>query len=117
MSITRDVFLAAPKRRYTEVSLPVAGIKVKIQSLTESEKSEFEASLFDANGKKIRGRSIDSRARLIALCLVDDAGERLLYPGDEQAVMQMDSADTGALWSAIWDHLEPAAKIEELAKN
>jgi len=114
----RDAFLSSStKRRYREVTLPVCGEIVRIQSLSEREKSEFEAEFYDANGKKIRGRTLDSRARLIMLAVVDDAGERLLMPGDEQSVMQMDSADTGALWEAIWDHIESKTKIEELAKN
>ena len=117
MAANREAFLAGGKRRYRDVALPVAGVTVRIQSLTELEKAQFEAEFYDTNGKKIRGRTLDSRARLIMLSLVDDAGEKLLAPGDETSVMQMDSADTGALWEAIWDHIEPKVKVEDLAKN
>ena len=61
----------------------------------------------------------DAKARLICLCAVDDAGAQLLKAGDEQAVLQMDSADTAALYDSCWDHVGFAVKksTENDAKN
>lgn len=102
---TRELFLAQPKPRYTEFTLPVAGLTVRMRSLSELERTQYENSRFGRDGKLIPGRLEDAKSRLICLCLVDDAGGQLLKAGDEQAVLQMDAADTGALYDACWDHV------------
>lgn len=105
MSVTREIFLRKPEARYREVSLPACGLTVRIRSLTEAEKTNYERALYDKKGEQIPGRLKDSRARLICLCLVDDEGKQLLLPGDEQDVLELDSADTSALWDACWEHV------------
>ena len=62
---TRDQFLSANKRRFRDVTLPISGVTVRVRSLTELEKSEFEQANYDKSGNRIRGRLIDSKARLI----------------------------------------------------
>jgi hypothetical protein len=113
------VFLRGSARRYTKCTLPTSGIECRLQSLSELERSEFEAANFDRDGNRINGRFKTAKARLICLCLVDEDGKPLLLPGDEQAVMQMDSADTSALWDACWKHIgyDVKASIEDDAKN
>ena len=105
MSVTREIFLRKSAPRYRDVALPAAGITVRIRSLSELEKTEYERAMFDKHGERIPGKVKDSRARLIFLCLVDDTGKQLLLPGDEQDILDMDSADTSALWDACWDHI------------
>lgn len=118
MTATRDALLATRKRRYATVPLPVCGLIVRIQSLTELERSEYEAAYLDNEGRRIRGRIIDAKARLIMACAVDDDGHALFLPGDERDILAMDSADTGALWDACWNHVGFAkADAEALAKN
>jgi hypothetical protein len=116
---TRELFLAPPKPRYTDFPLPVSNLTVRIRSLTELERTQFENSRYGRDGKLIPGRLEDTKARLICLCLVDAAGGQLLKTGDEQAVLQMDSADTGALYDACWDHVGFAVKRnpDDDAKN
>jgi hypothetical protein len=119
MAVNRDGFLSTlGKRRYRDVTLPTSGVTVRVQSLMEAEKSDFEAANYDNKGQRIRGRFVDSRARLIVLCLVDDAGERLLKPGDEADVMRMDASDSQYLWDVLWDHVGMNPKdLEDEAKN
>jgi hypothetical protein len=116
---TRDIFLSGNKRRYKTVTLPTSGVECRIQSMTEHERSEFEAANFDKDGNRINGRIKSAKGRLICLCLVDDDGKPLLLPGDEQSIMEMDSADTTALWDECWNHIgyaKPVA-VEDQAKN
>jgi hypothetical protein len=105
VSVTREQFLSPKPPRYMDTTLPVSGLTVRIRSLTELERTQFENSRFGRDGKLIPGRIEDSKARLICLCLVDDDGKQLLKAGDEQAVLSLDSADTGALYDACWEHV------------
>lgn len=116
---TRESFLRPFSPRYTTVDLPVCGLTVRIRSLTELERTQYENSRYSRDGKLIPGRLEDAKARLICLCAVDDSGAQLLKAGDEQAVLQMDSADTAALYDACWDHVGFAIKksVENDAKN
>lgn len=102
---TREIFLRKPTRRYRDVDLPASKITVRIQSLSELEKTEYERSIFDKNGERIPGRIRDSKARLICLCLVNEDGTPMMLPGDEQDVLELDSADTSTLWDACWEHI------------
>lgn len=103
---TRDTFLRPCQRRYVEVALPIAGATVRIQSLTELERTTFENSRFGRDGRILPGRLEDSKARLICLCAVDADGKPLLKPGDERHIMDnMDSADSAFLYDACWEHV------------
>ena len=114
---SRDAFLGANKRRFRDVVLPVSGLTVRVRSLTEWELSEFQQANYDKNGNRLKGRLVDSKARLITLSTVNESGEPLFLPGDEQAILDIDSADTTYLWDQIWEHLGGAKPIEETAKN
>ena len=105
MTATRDQFLAQKQPRYRSITLPTTGLEVRIRSLMELEKTQYENSRFGRDGKLIPGRLEDSKARLICLCLVDDNGNQLLKAGDEQSVLGLDAADTSHLYDECWDHV------------
>ena len=110
-----------PQRRYKELNLPVRGCKVRIQSLTEWEVSEYQAVMVSSRGGAtayIRGRLVDASRRLIVLCLVDGAGNRILNKSHVELLADWDAADATFLYT------ECAAfcginreDIEDLAKN
>lgn len=114
---TRDQFLSAGKRRFKDVTLPISGLTVRIRSLSELEFSEFQQANYDKAGNRIKGRIVDARARLACLCVCDAAGNPIFLPGDEQELMQFDSADMAHLWEQIWAHIGAPPNIEETAKN
>lgn len=94
---SRELFLAPAKRRYVEVFLSVAQIWVRIRSLFEGEKEAYEAGLLNAKGDVTKDTVLNARRRLIAMCLVDADGERLLSDADVEAMKQLDPADMAAL--------------------
>lgn len=119
--MNREQFLAAGKsRRYDVVrDVPQLG-DVRIRSLTEREKSEFEQRQLTRDGAKLSRaeRLVRSRAALVACCVVDDAGERLLQDDDVDTLLGMDGLITQRLYDAIVVHVGYAkADIEALAKN
>ena len=117
---TRETFLRPAQRRHREVTLPTTGETVRLQSLTELERTTYENSRFGRDGKLLPGRLEDGKARLICLCVVDADGKPLLKPGDERIILEnMDSADSAFLYDVCWDHVGFSAtvKVETEAKN
>lgn len=112
--------LGRAKRRYTTVD--VFGLKFRIQSLTEGERSRLEASaLNEATGRPYRDGIERTRRLGIALALVDGNGNRLYSEEQAEELADVDSAYTERLWEAINQHcdlkLATAEEIGELAKN
>lgn len=124
---SRQTFLAGCQRRYSTELLPVSGVTVRFQSLSEGEMSAYEMAEFkrDIDGNLLRdefGRLVrdeeaisDSRGRLIVKCLVDAEGNRLLTDSDIEQVRLLDSEDTMHLYSVLRKHC--GIDKREKAKN
>lgn len=100
---TRDILLRAPVRRFKLVDIPGWG-KFRVRSLTELERSRFEASIRDKNGNVSPTKLIDLKCRLIVLCVVDADGNQLLTNGDIDQLRQQDSRYTNQLVTEIQSH-------------
>lgn len=116
--LSRDEFLAPAKRRYRNVSLPVRGGEVRIQSLFEHEKEAYEATLLDKTGETSLKGLRQARRRLVCLCLVDADGNRLLSEADSESLKLLDGADIAALQAACQEWVGfRSGDIESLVKN
>ena len=114
---TRDTILAPLKRRFTEIAIPNWG-KFRLRSLTELERSRFEASIRDKKGQVSNAKLIDLKCRLIVLCVVDGNGDPLLGNSDIDQLRQQDSKATNALVEAIQSHCGISdSDLEDLEKN
>jgi hypothetical protein len=89
-----------------------------VRSLSEQEKTDFEASVFAADGKWSLSKVRKQRRKLLMMCLVDDKRDLLLRPGDEAALAEVDGAITSRLYDAAREHAGfEDGEIEALAKN
>lgn len=114
---TRDQILCAGKRRFREVEVPGWGA-FRIRSMTELERSRFEASILDKKGQVASGKLVDQKCRLIVLCVVDENGDPLLTNNDIDTLRQVDSAFTNKLVEAIQEHCGFSDRDwEEITKN
>jgi hypothetical protein len=114
---TRDAILARKPRRVKTVDVPGWG-KFRIRSLTELERSRFEATIRDKNGQVSSSKMIDLKCRLIVLCVVDENGDPLLQNSDIEELRQQDSKLTNALVEEIQSHCGYSdADLEDLEKN
>jgi hypothetical protein len=108
MGANRESFLRSisSQRRYREVNLPQQGVSVRIQSLTERDRSRYELFSTAADGRYDRILNMSARRFLIALCLVDDDGKRLMGDSDEELIQlaDMDAGDAGILFDACRKH-------------
>ena len=117
---SEQLFAVADRpRRFKEFPLPVSGLTVRIRSLREDEVSDYQAELVAKSGRGFQpARLKDANRRLIALCLVDAAGNRLLANGDTAKLAKLDYADAGALYDECAGHAGINREdIETIVKN
>ena len=121
-----DLFGSKKKRRYRggdvdpgdRLVLPVEGKRVRIRSLTEGEFTAYDNAIVGTRGQLRAERLQDAARRLIVLCLVDAAGNRLLGPGHVARLKGWDSADVQYLYRECVAHVGSSTEdIEETIKN
>lgn len=119
LASVEQLFSGKLKRRYKVVELPVSEHKVRIQSLSESEVSEYQAATVASSGMGLRRERLkDSNRRLIVLCLVDQAGNRILGKSHIAKLAEWDGADAGFLYNECVTHCGlNRDDIEDLVKN
>jgi hypothetical protein len=126
MFASLDSLLSQTSRRYRDVDVPGVGT-FRIRSLTESEKTDdYESGFVDAKGKHKRGSLVQAKRRLIALCLVDAAGELLVPPAKLdhfcEQLRKVDGLATGLLYNACMEHVgysdaDVEGLVDEAKKN
>lgn len=116
---TAEQLFAPYKRRYKELTLPVSGHDVRIQSLTERELSAFQTGAMSKTGNANLSRIESANRRLIVLCLVDGAGNRILNAKTALGKLEdWDSMDTNYLSTECSSFVGlKADEIEGLVKN
>lgn len=116
-----ELFTGKPlKRRYDSFTMPVCGKKVRVQSLSEAELAHYQAESFAGDGRTIKRSMMHSaNGRLIILCVVDAAGNRILNKSHLQRIAHdWDGADTAALYDFCADHCGITRQgVDALAKN
>lgn len=102
--LDRAAFLAKKDRRYTTVDLPTGGT-LRLQSLTERERSGYEAWMLNKKGDGADPKKlVEFKRKMVVLCAVDAEGKRLLNDSDMDAMAHMDSADIDAACTAARKH-------------
>lgn len=114
----RDAILAAPDMATEEVYVPEWDATVRIKTLTGAERDYFESSIIRRNGKVVSQNLQNVRARLCALCIVDEAGQRIFGEEDEYALGRKSGAALERIFAAA-QRLNGLRDedVEETAKN
>lgn len=119
--LTKTDLLTEAERRYDEFPVMIRGEKktCRIQSLTEKERSDYEAATEVAKSKETKAeRTRDMKRRLIVLCVVDENNRPLLSMADIHALEKVDSQITSTIFNKCVDHVGfTDSDIEELAGN
>ncbi len=113
-----ELFAAAFQRRFTVVGpLPISRKKFRLQSLSEGELSSYQSVAVGKDGFK-PARMEDANRRLIARCVVDGDGNRLMTDAQAVKLAEWDAADTTYLYEACARHVGlKRDEIDDLAKN
>jgi hypothetical protein len=81
-TLTRDEILGADDLKSETVEVPEWGGTVIVRELTGAERDTWEASVVKTNGAAVSIDSHNMRAKLVALCIIDDEGKRLFTEKD-----------------------------------
>lgn len=113
--VSAGAFLKPAERRYIEVEVAGFG-RVRLQSLTERERAAYERASYDDKGELQMEALGQRKARLVALCAVDDKGFRILGDREVQKLYEnMDSAILDAIYEACAEHVNggDAVRLEK----
>lgn len=116
--LTRDAILAKSDLPTEELFVPEWDAWVRVKTLTGAERDYFEATIIQRNGKSVTQNLQNIRARLCALCIVDDQGQRIFGDGDEYALGRKSGSALDRIFS-VAQRLNGLREqdVEELAKN
>ena len=81
-TLSRDEILGADDLKSESVKVPEWGGAVIVRELTGAERDAWESSVVKTNGTKVTVDSQNMRAKLAALCIVDDEGKRMFTEKD-----------------------------------
>jgi hypothetical protein len=116
--LTRDQILTISDIKTEEVSVPEWGGSVLVRGMTGAQRDEFESQIVEVCGRKQIMHREDVRARIVALSVVDDAGQRVFSEEDIHKLSQKSAAalervfDVARRLSGL-----SAEDVEELSKN
>ena len=82
----RDSILGAADLKEVDVDVPEWGGVVRVRGLRGVERDRFEAGIVKGEGKNAKADLSNLRAKLVVLCCVDEAGERIFSDGDAEAL-------------------------------
>lgn len=99
---SRDEILELDDRSYEDIAVPQwGGKKVRISSMTASERDAFEATMFEGRGSDEGANLENLRARLIQRTAVDSETGILLFElGDIEALGRKNAAPMDLLFAA-----------------
>lgn len=90
--LTKDEILAADDLPTEDVEVPEWGGTVRVRTLTGAERDRFEESITQVKGGSVKTNYANLRARLVALCAVDEQGRRLFSDADAAALGRKSAA-------------------------
>ena len=119
MPLTREQILNADDLPTEVVNVPQWGGSVLIRTLSGAERDAFEASILRSNKKGKQDMNMENlRARLVALCIVDEQGNRLFNKDDIQALGKKSALALALVFTAAQELNGMGPKdVEELAGN
>lgn len=115
--LNRDQILAVEDLKRETVSVPEWGGEVLVSAVTGDARDELETYMF-ATGKSAEQRMKSFRARIVALCIVDESGNRLFTEADIEKLGRK-SAKALQRVVRIAERLNgfSTAEVDEITKN
>ena len=116
--LTKSAILSADDLKTEDVEVPEWGGAVRVRAFSGRERDAFEASLVRDDGKDRKVDLTNMRARLVALTVVDETGQKLFTHDDVDLL----GAKSGAALDRVFAVAQKlnglsAADVEDLTKN
>ena len=118
MYLTKDAILAADDLITEDVDVPEWGGTVRVRSISGAERDAFEQAIVTRRGKNVQTNLSNIRAKMSALCLVDESGQRLFTDADVVALGQKSAAALDRVFGVAQRLSGLTDKdVDELAEN
>ena len=116
--LSREAILQAQDLPTEDVEVPEWGGTCRVRALTGAERDAFEQSIVETRGKNTRLNLRNIRAKLVALCCVDENGNRLFKDEDAELLGRKSAAALNRVFEVAQrlSGLRPE-DVEELAGN
>lgn len=116
--LSRDDILNYEDRKLEEVQVPEWGGSVYVRTLSGKERDEYEAGTVKIENGQQKQNLENFRARLVALCVVSDKGERLFNSKDVAALGNKSAAALQRLYNKAQElNAISDADVEELVED
>lgn len=91
--LTREAILAATSLPTEEVDVPEWGGTVIVRAMDGVTRDQWESSTLVARGGAVTRDTVNIRAKLVALCVIDpETGQRLFMPEDVDVLGKLSGA-------------------------
>jgi len=116
--LSRDQILQAHDLPTERVYVPEWGGEVIVRGLTAAERDAFEQSIVETRGKNTQVNLRNIRAKLVALCCVDEEGSRIFQDEDAELLGRKSAVALNRVFEVAQQlsGLRPE-DVEELAGN
>ncbi len=116
--LSRDEILQAQDLPTEDVPVPEWGGVCRVRGLTGAERDAFEQSIVEQRGKDTRMNLRNIRAKLVAMCVVDEEGNRVFHDEDAELLGKKSAAALNRIFEVAQrlSGLRPE-DVEELAGN
>lgn len=98
--LSRDQILKADDLAIEQVEVPEWGGTVLVRGLTGEERDMYEQSLVEGRGKNAQMNLRNARAKLVVLCVVDEAGKPLFQRADVAVLGRKSAAALDRIFEA-----------------
>jgi hypothetical protein len=118
MLLTKDAILTANDLVTEDVEVPEWGGAVRVRSISGAERDAFEQAIVTRKGKNVTTNMANIRAKMVALSLVDESGQRLFSDSDVVALGRKSAAALDRVFS-VAQRLAGLTDtdVDELAEN
>lgn len=118
MLLTKDAILSANDLVTEDVDVPEWGGTVRVRSISGAERDAFEQAIVTRKGKSVQTNLANIRAKMVALCVVDEGGQRLFTDADVVALGRKSAAALDRVFS-VAQRLAGLTDedVDELAEN
>ncbi len=116
--LTRDQILKAQDLPSEDVPVPEWGGTVRVRALTGAERDAFEQSIVEQRGRSTRMNLQNLRAKLVALTVVDEEGNRIFSDSDAKLLGKKSALALNRVFEVAQKLSGLTSEdVEELTKN
>lgn len=118
MTLTKDQILEANDLKNESVDVPEWGGSVLVRTMTGADRDSFEASMVSIGSDGVRKPEMSNmRSKLVALTVVDDAGNRIFDAIDVPMLARKSAAAIERVFDVAQRLNGLGAKVEDAAEK